>query len=438
MTISTYWKAARRPLYTALTLATLGASIQAQAADAELVKRGEYVAAAADCSVCHTEPGQKAYAGGHGIDSPFGAIYSTNITPDEKTGIGSYSRDEFAAAVREGIRKDGAHLYPAMPYTAYAGISDADIDALYAYFMQGVEPAEQANKETDLGFPYNQRWGITFWNWLFGGDDPYSNEAAAGDQRAAYLVDVLGHCGSCHTPRGTFFQEEAMTGDDKVYLSGADIGGWHAPDIRAGKGGGLEQWSQADLEKYLQTGRNAHAAVVGEMKPVIEHSMAKLRDEDIGLIAGYLKGLKGDGENQITEGNGEATTAKLDSALLDVDSGERLYVDNCGACHFSNAQGADSVFPKLDRNPLVNAENPTGLIRVILAGARLPSTAKAPEDLAMPGFGWRLDDAEVATLASFVRSGWNNKAAAVTSDQVAEVRKELSEEQLSASAPKFN
>lgn len=438
MHISTYLQAPRRTLATAVALCTLGISAQALAADEDLVKRGEYVAAAADCSVCHTEPNKKAYAGGHGIESPFGTIYSTNITPDKETGIGNYSRDEFAEAVREGIRKDGAHLYPAMPYTAYSGISDADIDALYAYFMQGVEPVSEKNRETDLGFPFNQRWGITFWNWLFGGDAPYSDQAASASKRGAYLVDVLGHCGSCHTPRGTFFQEKAVTGDEKVYLSGADIGGWHAPDIRAGEGGGLEEWSKADLEQYLQTGRNAHAAVVGEMKPVIEHSMSRLNDEDISLIANYLKGLKGDGENRIASGNGEATTANLYTAAADPDSGERLYADNCEACHFSNGLGANSVFPKLDRNPLVNADDATGLIRVILAGARLPSTAKAPEDLAMPGFGWRLDDAEVARLATFVRSGWNNKAAAVTADQVAQVRKEFSQEQLTAFAPKLD
>lgn len=423
-------------------IGVLGASSASLGATQSDVQRGEYLARAGDCVACHTAPGGKPFAGGLEIDSPFGTIVSTNITPDSETGIGDYSRDQFAAALREGQRADGANLYPAMPYPSYAKVSDEDIDALYAYFMQGVEPVNAQPPKTDVSFPFSQRWGISLWNWLFTDDEVFQAANGQGEQvaRGAYLVEGLGHCGSCHTPRGMMFQEKALAGGDEDYLAGEALDGWWAPSLRGGGEGqqGLQAWRADDIVDYLATGRNDHSAVVGDMTSVVAHSTSYLRDDDLNSIAAYLKSLpRRDGDE--AEGADSASTPAQTEAMLtaaDVEGklGARLYLDNCNACHFANGRGAPQVFPSLSDNALVDAGDPTGLIHVILAGARLPSTPNKPEALAMPDFGWRLSDEEVAELATFVRGGWGNQAGSVTADQVAKVREALPEDRVT-SAP---
>ncbi|RJS94916.1 cytochrome c [Salinisphaera sp. Q1T1-3] len=415
--------------------------------DKALVAQGAYLARMGDCTACHTAPGGKPFAGGLAIESPFGAIYSTNITPDKATGIGNYTRDEFAAALRKGIRADGKRLYPAMPYPAYASISDHDIDALYAYFMHGVAPVHHQPQQTDLGFPFNQRWTLMFWDWMFAGT-PRSAPAPDGHDavaRGRYLVQGLGHCGSCHTPRGLAFQSKALDDGDPAFLSGAELNGWLAPSLRgkrtsseATAGDGLGGWSHEDIVNYLATGRNAHAAVAGEMKSVVEHSTSHLNDADLNAIAAYLKTLPSHRAkpDQVGSNSSDArdTTQRLTKAT-DLSHGGRLYLDNCGACHFADGRGAKTVFPVLDGNSLINADNPTGLIHVILAGAQLPSTPGAPESLMMPGFAWRLNDQDVATLATFLRQAWGNKASKVTARQVADVRKKLGPDDMHGNGP---
>ncbi|WP_438766810.1 c-type cytochrome [Kushneria sp. TE3] len=418
-------------------ITTLTMASASSAADSdETVKRGEYLARAGDCVACHTAPDGEEFAGGLGIESPFGMIYSTNITPDSETGIGDWSEEEFAAALRDGKRADGANLYPAMPYPAYAKVSDEDIHALYVYFMEGVEPVQHQPEETSLSFPFNQRWGISAWNWLFADAEVFEPEADRSEQlnRGAYLVEGLGHCGSCHTPRGLAQQEKALDdngGDD--YLAGADLNDWWAPSLRGGEGGdgrGLESWSAEEIAEYLQTGRNVHATVGGEMTSVVAHSTSHLSDEDLGSIGLYLKSLPANpaGKDATTADQrreaSEKTQAKL-SAARDLSAGERLYLDNCSACHFNDGMGAERVFPPIDGNALANADNPSGLIHTILAGAQPPATPTIPAQLPMPGFAWRLSDDEVASLATFVRSAWGNDGGAVDADQVADVREEL-------------
>lgn len=417
--------------------ATAGSSAQEDAA------RGEYLARAGDCVACHTAPDGKSFAGGLEIDSPFGTIVSTNITPDPEAGIGGYSRDEFAAALRDGERADGANLYPAMPYTAYAKLSDEDIDALYAYFMQGVEPVDETPSQSDIGFPFNQRWGIALWDWVFADAEAFQPTEGQGEQlaRGAYLVQGLGHCGSCHTPRGLFFQEKALDDSDDAFLGGATLGGWWAPNLRGGGDGdaGLQAWSQEAIVEYLATGRNDHDAVVGEMTSVVANSTSYLHDDDLQAIAAYLKSLPrqgGEDEGAQSETSPEQTERMLTAADVEDAPGARLYLDNCNACHFANGEGAAKVFPSLAGNELVNADDPTGLLHVILEGARLPSTPGKPEALAMPDFGWRLSDDEAAQLATFVRGAWGNHGGEVSAEQVAEVRKDLPEREES-SKPDF-
>ncbi|UYF99815.1 cytochrome c [Halomonas sp. GD1P12] len=407
--------------------------------DDDVISRGEYLARAGDCVACHTAPGGEPFAGGLGVESPFGAIYSTNITPDPETGIGNYSRDEFAAALRQGERADGKHLYPAMPYPSYSLITDEDIDALYAYFMEGVAPVEHTPERTDLSFPFNQRWGIGLWDWLFTNDETFSPDPERSDEqnRGAYLVQGLGHCGSCHTERGLFFQEKALDDSDDAFLAGEVLEGWYAPSLRGSGDGGsaIERWDDQAIVDYLATGRNDESAVAGEMTSVVAHSTSHLNESDLQAIAAYLNGLGSHGDRPlITDAQVDETDAMLTRADVENDLGARLYLDNCNACHFSNGRGASQVFPSLSGSSMVNADDPTGMIRVILAGARLPSTEQRPEALAMPDFAWRLSDDEVAELATFVRGAWGNDAGAVSASAVAEVRDELPEDRVT-SAP---
>ncbi|MGJ0480600.1 c-type cytochrome [Pantoea agglomerans] len=400
-----------------------GFALPVQAEDeAQLIKQGEYLSRLGDCMACHSLPGKPAYSGGLAIESNLGTIFSTNITPDKQHGIGNYSEQQFSDAVRKGVLPDGSHLYPAMPYPDYAKISDADIHALYVYFMKGVQPSAEQPPETDLSFPFSQRWGMRFWNWAFASDKPFQpmGGASAEVNRGAYIVESLGHCGSCHTPRGLGMNEKALDSGDDKFLAGGSLNNWDVPSLR-----GVPHWSEQEVVDYLQTGRNDKAAVGGEMTSVVEHSTSYMTDADLKAIAAYLKFLGGNPPLQAFSVQAQqATEAKL-TAAKNLSEGERLYLDNCGACHFVTGKGAPGIFPELDGATLVNANDPTGLIHTILAGAQQPSTAKAPSKLAMPGFAQRLNDDEVAQLATFIRQGWSNTAPAVSKDQVAEVRKTL-------------
>ncbi|UWE16334.1 c-type cytochrome [Herbaspirillum huttiense] len=405
-------------------LGVLGAFNPAQAADQDTVARGQYLARAGDCMACHSAAGKPAYSGGLAIDSGHGIIYSTNITPDKEHGIGNYSEAQFSAAVRHGMRADGTQLYPAMPYPSYAKVSDEDIHALYTYFMQGVKPVASTPPASSMSFPFNIRWGMKLWNVFFANDKPFKEQDgwSAEIKRGAYLAEGLGHCGSCHTPRGFAMNEKASDSSQAQFLSGGDLNGWAVPSLR-----GMPHWSAQDIVEYLQTGRNKTASVAGEMSLVVEHSTAHLKPEDLQSIAAYLKTLSpvaSASSGRVTPQGAEATTKKL-TAAKDLSLGERLYLDNCAACHFVNGKGAPGIFPVLDGATVVNADNPSALLHVILAGARTPSTEKAPSILVMPGFAHRLSDKEAAELASFVRQGWSNQAGTVSEKEVRRMREGL-------------
>lgn len=397
----------------------------------ELISKGAYLARAGDCVACHTSHDGKPFAGGHGIASPIGTIYATNITPDKDTGIGGWTYGDFERAVRRGVGHDGSALYPAMPFPSYAKVTDEDTQALYAYFMNGVEPVKQANKANDIPWPLSIRWPLAYWRTLFS-PSPESvavplaaakSDADAQIARGAYLVQGLGHCGSCHTPRALTMQEKGLDEKSSDYLTGAVLNDWSVPALR-----GIKHWSQDEIVDYLGSGRNAKASVAGEMTDVVANSTSHMSDEDLHAMAAYLKSLAASGEGvyQHQAQRSEATTRKL-TAAKDLTLGERLYLDNCGACHFVAGDGASRIFPRLDGASVINAENPTALIHVILAGAQTPSTERSPSVLPMPGFAERLDDTEVAVLATFLRQGWSNKAPAVSDKQVHEVRSTLNE-----------
>ncbi|MHC5306023.1 c-type cytochrome [Bartonella sp. LJL80] len=384
--------------------------------------RGEYLAKMADCAACHTKPDGVPYGGGREVASPFGIIYSSNITPDEN-GIKGMSLDQFRAALRDGIGKNGQLLYPAMPYENYRKISEPDVVALYDYFMHEVKPVSQKVQQTNLTFPFNQRWGIRLWNWFAisdkAGFQPRFNDAKL--DRGAYLVESLGHCSACHTPRDMLFRQSGLTSASDKFLTGETIDGWYGPNLRS-PDSSVAAWSPSDLKAYLQTGRNAHTAVVGPMQLVVGESMQFATDDDMDAIVAYLKHIALPGQRSQLVRDPQKTTAMLTQANPDMALGARLYMDNCNACHFVNAKGASGVFPELDGAKIVNAKDPSGLLHVILDGARMPSTLKRPADIAMPGFGWRLNDDEVAALATFLRSSWTNDAPAVNAAEVAKLR----------------
>lgn len=407
------------------------ASGQPPHSDAASIERGRYLAVAADCTACHTAPGGKPFAGGLALDSPLGAIYSTNITPDKDSGIGKFTLDDFDRAVRHGIDDDGETLYPAMPYPSYARMSDEDVAALYDYFMHGVAPVPSTAPANGIPWPLSIRWPLAVWRKLYAPspDAPpfsashYTDPVVA---RGAYLVEGPGHCGTCHTPRALTLQEKALDDSSSVFLSGGQrIGGWTAVNLRGNSADGLGDWSKEDIVATLRTARNSQQAVIGApMNDVIVHSTQYLNDADLEAIAAYLKTLPPAPGDRSKFAPNPATAAAL-AAGHEANRGAELYVDNCAACHRTDGQGSLKVLPKMAGNSTVLSDDPNSLISVVLGGSSLPGTAAAPSPLGMPGFGWRLTNDEVAQLLTFIRNSWGNQASSVSAGDVGRVRASL-------------
>lgn len=414
---------------TVAALATLLSSGMLQAAgqpDDASLKRGEYLSRIGDCTACHTAPGGKLLAGGLAMPSPIGNIYSTNITPDKKYGIGQYTLAEFGRAVREGIAKDGRALYPAMPYPSFAKVSDEDIRDLYNYFMHGVQPQAVQNKKTDIPWPLSIRWPLKIWNYLFVDGGVYQKASDKSEQwnRGAYLVQGLGHCGACHTPRGIAFQEKALTDRDSAYLKGSMLDGWYAPNLSGKSPDGLANWTQQDIVTFLKTGHTEKTAAFGSMKEVIEDSTQFLTNEDLTAIAVYLKSLGSQDDAKPAQAAASQDNVATLLASGDVSKpGAQLYIDNCAACHRTDGQGYKNTFPALAGNTAVTAPDPTSSIHIILRGSRAAVTRQAQTGLTMPDFAWRLNDEEVADLVNFIRNSWGNHAEEkATASQVKKIR----------------
>jgi len=408
------------------------AQVQLAADDIVVSGSGEYVMRLADCAACHTAKGGKPFAGGYPIESPLGTIYSSNITPDPEHGIGDWTLADFRAALYDGIDEEGQHLYPAMPSANYRELSEADIASLYDYFINDVKPVAYDPPETELSFPYNQRWGLRLWKWVAYADAGFAPRY--GDavlDRGAYLVEGPGHCSACHSPRTALFVQSGYTPDDSAYLSGGIIDGWAVPALR-GPGSASAVWDEAQMVAFLQSGRNGHSGVVGEMTLVVEESLQYMTDADVTAVARYLGHVATDANAldtpALTRTDKADTAAMLLAASPDMELGARLYLDNCNACHFSTGTGAHGVFPELVGNSTVLANEPAGFLHVILNGAELPSTATRPARLRMPPFRDRLSDDEVAVLATFVRQAWGNNAAPIAATSVSEIREKSSDD----------
>ncbi|AJZ93474.1 alcohol dehydrogenase [Pseudomonas simiae] len=412
----------------ALVIATfaLFSSCSVSAAETDLIKQGEYLARAGDCVACHTAKGGKPFAGGLPMETPIGVIYSTNITPD-KSGLGDYSFEDFDKAVRHGVAKSGSTLYPAMPYPSYARVSDSDMQALYAYFMKGVEPVAQENKDSDIPWPLSMRWPLAAWRWMFAPAVEEHQAQAVVDpviSRGAYLVEGLGHCGACHTPRALTMQEKALSATDgNAFLAGsAPLEGWIAKSLRGDHKDGLGSWSEEQLVQFLKTGRSDRSAVFGGMSDVVVHSMQYMSENDLTAIARYLKSLPAvdpkDSPHTYDKQVAEALWKGDDS-----QRGASVYIDNCAACHRTDGHGYTRVFPALAGNPVLQTADATSLINIVLNGGTLPATHTAPSTFTMPAFAWRLSDQEVADVVSFVRGSWGNTGGAISAAQVADIRK---------------
>ena len=398
-------------------------TVAVNVADPTLIEHGRYIAQAADCVACHTAPGGKAFAGGLGMQTPIGVIYSTNITPDRNTGIGGYEFADFERAVRHGVRRDNAPLYPAMPYVSYSILTDADVQALYAYFMSSVAPVAQPNANPAIAWPKNVRWPLAWWQIAFGGQRGFTppEGASAEIARGAYLVEGAGHCGACHTPRGSALQEVALKdGPGGEFLSGSELDGWYAKDLRH-EDAGLGRWSQPEIADFLKTGRNAHTAAFGSMAEVVQHSTQNLSDVDVAAIAAYLASRPArPGQSAPPKPAADVTTASLYDNK-DRSPGALGYVARCAACHRLNGQGTARIFPALAGNALVEAKNPSSLIQITLLGGAM---AKTPADAMRPSMPElaRLDDRSLADILTFVRTSWGNQGSPVSPGDVAAIR----------------
>ncbi|WP_323614969.1 cytochrome c [Pseudomonas putida] len=388
--------------------------------DPALVSRGEYVARLSDCVACHSLPDGKPFAGGLEMATPLGAIHATNVTPDPATGIGHYSLADFDRAVRHGVAPGGRRLYPAMPYPSYAKLSDDDVRALYAFFMKGVQPAQQANIPSDIPWPLNMRWPIALWNGVFAADEPYAAKPAqdAVWNRGAYIVQGPGHCGSCHTPRGLAFNEKALDEGGKAFLAGALLDGWYAPSLRDDHNTGLGRWSEAQIVQFLKHGRNQHAVVYGSMTEAFNNSTQFMSDDDLAAIARYLKSLPGDPQRDGAPWQYQAVSAgeRLNSP------GAHTYVTRCATCHGLDGKGQAEWMPPLAGATSALAKENASAINITLNGSQRIVAAGLPDAYRMPAFREQLSDQEIAEVLSFVRSTWGNHGGAVDAQAVSKLR----------------
>jgi mono/diheme cytochrome c family protein len=396
--------------------------VPASLAKAGLVERGAYLARAADCMVCHTAQGGKEYAGGLGFKLPFGMLYSTNITPDKETGIGNYTDRDFLNALHRGTRRDGARLYPAMPFTSYTYISDDDALAIKAYLFS-LPPVHVAAPENTLMFPFNQRWAMSFWTVMFNPDTRFEADTSKSEEwnRGAYLVEALAHCGECHTPRNLAF---ALNNRRK--FAGALTAGWRAFNISSDKATGVGSWSDADLTSYLSVGHAAdHGTASGPMGEAVDQSFSQLAPEDIRAIVAYLRSIPA-----ITSTDLPATLAPpapashRDGGGTSDPRGKMVFEGACVSCHGWSGESPIAPFATLTGAWAVNDPGATNVAQIVISGTKRHTPADA---VSMPAFGNAYSDVEIAAVANYVTSRFGSKASRISVRDVAELRKQTAQ-----------
>lgn len=380
--------------------------------DPGLIQRGAYLALAGNCMTCHTARGGQPYAGGRAVPTPFGTLYGPNITPDEETGIGSWTADDFWRALHNGKSKNGELLYPAFPYPNYTAITRADADAIYAY-LRSVPAVARENTPDTLRFPYNQRMAIAFWRALYFKPEVHQDDPGQDRlwNRGAYLVNGLTHCAACHTPRnglGASRADAPLAGGLIPMLE------WYAPALTANHPQGLGEWSQQQIAELLKTGISERGTASGPMAEVVFQSLQHLSDEDSQAIAGYLKALPA--SDALPPPSGASATAGA------MAQGAKIYEAQCLDCHGASGEGKHPAYPRLAGNLSVIAPDTANAIRAVLNGGFAPGTAGNPQPYGMPPFRQTLSDSDVASVVSYIRGSWGNQAAPVAPTDVRRYR----------------
>src|SRR6266849_6608466 len=400
---------AMRAILAILVLCTAFGFDQARAEpSAETIARGKALAEAADCASCHTADPSKPFAGGKRIGTPFGGIYSPNLTPDRDTGLGAWSDEEFYRALRYGVRRDGSLYYPAFPYPNFTKMIRDDLLAIRAY-LATLTPVQNSAPPPELRWPLNYRVVMRAWNWLFfrpGIFEPDQQKSAEWN-RGGYLVEGVAHCGGCHTPKNMFGANKRGRA-----FSGAPVQGWFAPRLDSAERGGLKSWSVDDIVEYLQSGRNGKSHASGSMAEVVVNSTSVMSDADVRAIAVYLKDLPA----------GKREPAVSPPPPAQMADGAKLYAHACVACHETDGSGAPKIYPPLPGNANLQSADPSSTLRIILDGAQTLTTPRAPNTGSMPAYANQFSDQEIADVANYIRNSWGNAAPALTPAQVAKAR----------------
>ncbi|MEP7302302.1 MAG: cytochrome c [Caldimonas sp.] len=379
-------------------------------ADPALVARGEILARAGGCFGCHTERGGRAYAGGRAIETPFGNVYSSNLTPDPETGLGDWSGDAFWRALHHGRSKSGRLLYPAFPYPNYTRVARADADAMFAY-LKSVPAVRHANRANTLGFPFDTQAALAVWRALYFRpaahvDDP---ERPADWNRGAYLVEGLGHCNACHSARNAL---GATRGTLDLQGGLIPVQNWYAPSLASPREAGVAGWQKRDVVRLLKTGIAPRGFVMGPMSEVVGNGTQYLGDADLAAIAAYLQALPAP-----AEADPSAAPPGLPG-----ERGGALYRDHCVACHGERGEGVPGAYPALSGSRTVTMLSTANLVHIVLEGGFPPSTAGNPRPFGMPPFATVLSNEDIAELLSFVRVSWGNRRPAVSALDVGRAR----------------
>jgi mono/diheme cytochrome c family protein len=376
---------------------------------AETIAHGKALVEAGDCASCHTADPAKPFAGGKRIDTPFGGIYSPNLTPDRDTGIGGWSDADFYGALRFGADPDGSLYYPAFPYPYFTKLTRPDIASIRAY-LATLTPFHNEAPPPELRFPLNFRVLMHAWNYLFFRPGILEPDQAKGTEwnRGRYLVEGIAHCGACHTPKNIFGADERSSA-----FAGGALLGWFAPRLDAAERSGLKSWSVDDIAEYLKSGRNGKSHADGLMAEVVVNATSKMSDADVRAIAVYLKSLPA----------GPPEPAVSPPPERGMKDGEQIYAHYCRACHEADGSGAPRIYPPLPGNALLQSADPSSTLRVILDGAQTVTTPRAPNTGSMPSYARDLSDQQVADVTNYIRNSWGNAAPVVTPEQVAKARK---------------
>lgn len=404
----------------ALYSGTSPTGVPAELGQADLVTRGRYLAVAADCAVCHTAKGGRPFAGGYAFNLPFGTIYSPNITSDKETGIGNWSDADFLRAVHEGVDREGKRLYPAFPYESYTYLTDDDTLAIKAYLFS-LPPVRNTVPENTLSFPYNQRWLMAAWSFLYNPDRRFEPNADRSPEwnRGAYVAEALAHCGDCHTPRNL---AQGLANGRK--FSGALLSGWRAFNISGDRATGVAAWSDEDLEQYLSTGHaQGHGTAAGPMGEAVDASLNHLAKSDIRAIATYLRSVP-----PITTAAFPSPKIQLAPAApklgvaADIDPrGKRIFEGACTACHDWTGSGTLTPYATLTGAAAVNDPGAANVVQIVLNGAKRTTLGAT---VFMPAFGDAYSDSEIAAVANYATARFGSAPSRVTPQEVANLRRQ--------------